>query len=29
MGISHSLLKPSDNPLYGIGGKGTFPVGKI
>jgi hypothetical protein len=24
MGISHSLLKPSDNPLYG-----TFPVGKI
>jgi hypothetical protein len=29
MGISHSLLKPLDNPLYGIGGKGTFPVGKI
>jgi hypothetical protein len=29
MGISHSLLKPSDNPLYGFGGKGTFPVGKI
>jgi hypothetical protein len=29
MGISHSLLKPSDNPLYGYGGKGTFPVGKI
>jgi hypothetical protein len=28
-GISHSLLKPSDNPLYGFGGKGTFPVGKI
>jgi hypothetical protein len=27
--ISHSLLKPSDNPLYGFGGKGTFPVGKI
>jgi hypothetical protein len=29
MGISHSLLKPSDNPLYGFGSKGTFPVGKI
>jgi hypothetical protein len=29
MGISHNLLKPSDNPLYGFGGKGTFPVGKI
>jgi hypothetical protein len=29
MGISHSLLKPSDKPLYGFGGKGTFPVGKI
>jgi hypothetical protein len=29
MGISHSLLKPSDNPLYGFGGTGTFPVGKI
>jgi hypothetical protein len=29
MGISHSLLKPSDNPLYGFGGKGTFPGGKI
>jgi hypothetical protein len=29
MGISHNLLKPSDNPLYGLGGKGTFPVGKI
>jgi hypothetical protein len=29
MGISHSLLKPSDNPLYGFGGQGTFPVGKI
>jgi hypothetical protein len=29
MGISHSLLKPSDNPLYGFGGKGTFLVGKI
>jgi hypothetical protein len=29
MGISHSLLKPSDNPLHGFGGKGTFPMGKI
>jgi hypothetical protein len=29
MGISHNLLKPSDNPLYGFGVKGTFPVGKI
>jgi hypothetical protein len=29
MGISHSLLKPPDNPLYGFGGKGTFLVGKI
>jgi hypothetical protein len=29
MGISHSLLKTSDNPLYGFGGKGTFPMGKI
>jgi hypothetical protein len=29
MGIGHSLLKPSNNPLYGFGGKGTFPVGKI
>jgi hypothetical protein len=29
LGISHSLLKPSDNSLYGFGGKGTFPVGKI
>jgi hypothetical protein len=29
MGICHSLLKPSDNPLYGFGGKGTFLVGKI
>jgi hypothetical protein len=29
MGISHSLLKPSDNPMYGFGGKGTFRVGKI
>jgi hypothetical protein len=25
----YSLLKPSDNPLYGFDGKGTFPVGKI
>ena len=29
MGISHSLLKPADNHLYGFGGKGTFPIGKI
>jgi hypothetical protein len=29
IGISHNLLKPSDNPLYGFGGKGTFLVGKI
>jgi hypothetical protein len=29
MGTSHSLLKPSNNPLYGFSGKGTFPVGKI
>jgi hypothetical protein len=29
MGISHSLLKPVDNPLYGFGGKGTFPIRKI
>jgi hypothetical protein len=29
MGINHNLLKPSDNPLYGFGGKGIFPVGKI
>jgi hypothetical protein len=29
MGISHSLLKPLDNPLYGFGGKGTFLVGKL
>jgi hypothetical protein len=29
MEISHSLLKPADNPLYGFGGKGTFHVGKI
>jgi hypothetical protein len=29
MGINHSLLKPADNPLYGFGGKGTFPIGKI
>jgi hypothetical protein len=29
MGISHSLLKPANNPLYGFGSKDTFPVGKI
>jgi hypothetical protein len=29
MGISHNLLKPSDNPLYGFSGKGTFPIDKI
>jgi hypothetical protein len=29
MGINHNLLKPSDNHIYGFGGKGTFPVGKI
>jgi hypothetical protein len=29
MGVSHNLLKPADNPLYGFGGKGTFPVGKV
>jgi hypothetical protein len=29
MGISHILLKLADNPLYGFGGKGTFPIGKI
>jgi hypothetical protein len=29
MGISHNLLKPSDNAVYGFGGKGTFLVGKI
>jgi hypothetical protein len=29
MGISHSLLKPADNPLYGFVGKGTPPIGKI
>jgi hypothetical protein len=29
MGISHNLLKHADNPLYGFGGKGTFPNGKI
>jgi hypothetical protein len=27
MDISHSLLKPADNPLYGFEGKGTFPLG--
>jgi hypothetical protein len=29
MGINHNLLKPVDNPLYGFGGKETFPIGKI
>jgi hypothetical protein len=29
MGISRSLLKPADNPLYSFGGKDTIPVGKI
>jgi hypothetical protein len=29
MGISHSLLKLTNNSLYGFGGKGTFPIGKI
>jgi hypothetical protein len=29
MGINHSLLKPAYNPLYGFGGKGTFPIGTI
>jgi hypothetical protein len=29
MSISHNLLKPLDDPLYGFSGKGTFPVGKI
>jgi hypothetical protein len=29
MRISHSLLKLVDNPLYGFGGKGTFPISKI
>jgi hypothetical protein len=29
LGISHSLLKPADNSLYGFGGKGTFPIDKI
>jgi hypothetical protein len=29
MGISHNLLKPVDNPRYGFGGKGTFPIRKI
>jgi hypothetical protein len=24
MGINHSLLLPTDNPLYGFRGKGTF-----
>jgi hypothetical protein len=29
LGISHSLLKPTDYSLYGFGGKGTFPIDKI
>jgi hypothetical protein len=29
IGISHNLLKPSNNPLYSFGGKGTFPISKI
>jgi hypothetical protein len=29
MGISHNLLMPAHNPLYGFGGKDTFPIGKI
>lgn len=29
MGINHSLLQPTDNPLYGFRGKGTFPLDKI
>jgi hypothetical protein len=29
MDINHILLKPADNPLYGFGEKGTFPLGKI
>jgi hypothetical protein len=29
MGISHNLLKPTDNPLYSFGGKGTFLIAKI
>jgi hypothetical protein len=28
MGISHNLLKPAENSLYGFGGIGTFPIGK-
>jgi hypothetical protein len=28
-GLKGCSVKPSDNPLYGFGGKGTFPVGKI
>jgi hypothetical protein len=28
MGISHSLLKPANNPLYGFGGKGTVGVSR-
>jgi hypothetical protein len=29
MSINHNLLQPTTNPLYGFGGKGTFPLGKI
>jgi hypothetical protein len=29
MGTSHSLLKPTYNPLYSFGGKGTFHVSTI
>jgi hypothetical protein len=29
MGINHTLLQPTDNPLYEFGGKGTFLLGKI
>jgi hypothetical protein len=29
MGLSHNLFKLADNPLFGFGGKGTFPIGKI
>jgi hypothetical protein len=29
MGINYNLLQHADNPLYGFGGKGTFPLSKI
>jgi hypothetical protein len=29
MGINHSMLQAADNPIYGFGGKGAFPLGKI